>query len=915
MAGLSVRWAGMVLFSFTALLVLAGLYVRNVPLRSSLFDLLPPKDPLVQRYKEVEGFLSPTDFVVVLLRLVNPPPDKEERERILFSAAERLIRELRDPEIRRVSYRLGEEVVVPDELLLFYQLDQKSVARLREIADRFTALLPPGGLPPAPGKGKAVLADAFRGVREALESPKETGKGFDLRALSQRAQELQTYIQGALEAVGFLKKLPQVLELLDEAAGIIQEVLSRPPPKPQPLISPDRTRLLVQIWPRRPSYAGTSYCLKITSIVEEAVARAKLGELGVEAGITGSYVAVAQGDELIRQDLSRTTLISGIGVFVLLALALGSVWGMLASLVPLVFSSVFTVAWAKFSVGGFNLITVFLPALVLGLGVDYALHLVSRFLEERRGGRGFLEAVSVAVQSKGMASLGAALTTALAFSCLLPSRSRGMEEMGVIMSVGIFIAFLTTILMIPALLSLIRRLGRGRIDFRGIAFERRLEHPYWLLLSKRWAILFLTITLTLGVLYQASHVRFVFASQNLAPKTPAQRVAQEVIKLFSAEVSFSDDFLVFVPRGEDLAAVQARLAGNPAVKRIRSIRDLLPKEFLRGQTSFGEIPLAPLEGVIQVLGANIPRWEEAQNEGRKLAVVLSQWELFAALAGAERTAEALSSSIDGLLQLAELMGHYSPAELRGEWERLRNDYRVISRFLGKLSSLPPEPELLGKLAAVLPGDLRAYYRTPDGKYVIHVQLVPAYLKEQRLREFIHWLRQEKLDYFGFPEVNLALKHYMERDFYISTSLAGILILLVLFLNFRSFYLGLVAMVPLLVGYVWMLAGMRVMGIDFNFINIAISPLLIGLGVDSGIHICHRILEEGREPRRVAAGAASVAVPVISSAFTTMVVFGSLLFANTPGLRILGICALLGLGFSLLASLLFLPAALVKVERH
>ncbi len=914
MAGLSVRRAGMVLFFFTALLVLAGLYVRNVPLRSSLFDLLPPKDPLVQRYKEVEGFLSPTDFVVVLLRLVNPPPDKEERERILFSAAERLIQELRDPEIRRVSYRLGEEVVVPDELLLFYQLDQKSAARLREIADRFTALLPPGGLPSVPRERETVLADAFREVREALESTKETGEDLDLRTLSQQAQELETYIQGALEAVGFLERLPQVLELLDEAAGIIQEVLSRPPPKPQPLISPDRTRLLVQIWPRRPSYAGTAYCRRITSIVEEAVARARLGELGVEAGITGSYVAVAQGDELIRQDLSRTTLISGIGVFVLLALALGSVWGMLASLIPLVFSSVFTVAWAKFSVDGFNLITVFLPALVLGLGVDYALHLVSRFLEERREGRDFLEAVSVAVRSKGMASLGAALTTALAFSCLLPSRSRGMEEMGVIMSVGIIVSFFTTILMIPALLSLIRRLGWDRVDFRGIAYERRLEHPYWLLLSKRWAILFLTIALTLGVLYQASHVRFVFVSQNLAPRTPAQRVAQEAIKLFSSEISFSDDFLFFVPR-EELAKVQAELARNPAVKGVRSIRDLLPGELLRGRVSFQEIPLAPLEGAIRILGENIPRWEETQNEGRKLAVVLSQWELLSALAGAERTAEALSSSIDGLLQLVQDMARYSPEELRGEWERLRNDYRVISRFLERLSSLPPEPELLDELVAVLPGDLRAYYRTPDGKYVIHVQLVPTYLEEQRLREFIHWLKQEKLDYFGFPEVNLALKHYMERDFYISTSLAGILILLILFLNFRSFYLGLVAMVPLLVGYVWMLAGMRVMGIDFNFINIAISPLLIGLGVDSGIHICHRILEEGREPRRAAAGAASVAVPVVSSAFTTMVVFGSLLFANTPGLRILGICALLGLGFSLLASLLFLPAALVKVERH
>lgn len=49
--------------------------------------------------------------------------------------------------------------------------------------------------------------------------------------------------------------------------------------------------------------------------------------------------------------------------------------------------------------------------------------------------------------------------------------------------------------------------------------------------------------------------------------------------------------------------------------------------------------------------------------------------------------------------------------------------------------------------------------------------------------------------------------------------------------------------PLVLGYLWMLAGMRLLGFSFNFINITISPLLIGVGVDNGIHMLHRYLEE------------------------------------------------------------------------
>ena len=169
-------------------------------------------------------------------------------------------------------------------------------------------------------------------------------------------------------------------------------------------------------------------------------------------------------------------------------------------------------------------------------------------------------------------------------------------------------------------------------------------------------------------------------------------------------------------------------------------------------------------------------------------------------------------------------------------------------------------------------------------------------------------------YFGMPLVAKQLENYMKRDFFLSTGIAVVLILFVLWRSMGSWLKALLAASPLILGYVWMLGGMRLLHIDFNFLSIVISPLLIGIGVDNGIHILHRTMEERllRPEGHLERGLSTTAVSVLVTSMTTMLVFGSLLIARTPGLKMLGISALLGIGFSLVFSLVFLPAAL-RVE--
>jgi len=152
---------------------------------------------------------------------------------------------------------------------------------------------------------------------------------------------------------------------------------------------------------------------------------------------------------------------------------------------------------------------------------------------------------------------------------------------------------------------------------------------------------------------------------------------------------------------------------------------------------------------------------------------------------------------------------------------------------------------------------------------------------------------------------------MKRDFFLSTALAALLISFIVWWSFRTLSKTLLALSPVILGYVWMLGGMRLLGVSFNFINITISPLLIGLGIESGVVLLFRYQEEQEKDRHdamVRAGATTI-VAILASMFTTMLVFASLLLAHTPGLRFLGTCALLGIGFSLLITIFFVPAAI------
>ena len=138
-----------------------------------------------------------------------------------------------------------------------------------------------------------------------------------------------------------------------------------------------------------------------------------------------------------------------------------------------------------------------------------------------------------------------------------------------------------------------------------------------------------------------------------------------------------------------------------------------------------------------------------------------------------------------------------------------------------------------------------------------------------------------------------------------------LVLVLVLVSFRSFRWSVVALFPLTVGLVWMLGAMVLFGIKLTFYNLVVLPTVLGIGNDGGVHLTHRYQEEGRGSiRRILR---STGEHVTMGAVTNLIGFGGLLISSNPGLRSIGLLAVVGIGSTLAATLVFFPAALQIAE--
>jgi hopanoid biosynthesis associated RND transporter like protein HpnN len=800
----------------------------------------------------------------------------------------------------------------------------------REFADSFRAasdeflMLVDGESAAVAGRAAEALADRLRAQPELFERAIVVGGGafYDRNALLyQDVPELEAFVDRLASVQPFLAEIARdpslvgltgllrqaveaqregedlgmdlaaALDRVSAAAEAAREGRAAPDPWGDALIggemSEEARHRVVSAIARR-NYGQLLNAEPVVAAVQRAAAELELTpEHGVEVRLTGTEVLNYEELEVVANQ-GRWV---GIAAFVLfgvaVSFALRSPGVVLAQLAALVASLLWTNAFAAAAVGELNQVSVVFNVLIVGLGGELGIHFCLRYAELVGQGLPRAEALVETARSIGSSLVSSAGTTSIGFLVFLPTDYRGVAELGLISGGGVLLSLLATLTVLPAVLSLVEpprpRPARGWL--------LRLEHlPVRRASAIRWGALAVGI----GAALLAPRIHFDHNPIHLRdPASPAVKAFRDLVARSEVTPWAIDVVMPDLEKADALAGELERLA---PVKAAVTLSDFVPKQQEEKREILADAALflppvasreAPPDAAAQLAAlADLERELAATDAAEEPRLAASEARLAKALRAFREMARTGGSPEPALAQLRANAVGSLPDQL-GDLEQ----------------ALAPEEVTL----ANLPPELRDQMLAADGRARIQVFPRKDVFEGAALEEFMGTVAAAAPNVTG-PAVNLVgwgnvTSGAMEEA--LSVGLACMFAFL--FLLWRNLWDSLLAFFPLALAALVSVAIMVLLGMPFNFANVIVLPMLIGMGVDNGVHLVHR---HRTNPEEVDVLGTSTARAVFFSALTTVLCFGSLGFASHRGMAALGQMLTIGVAATLVCYVVVLPAVLV-----
>ncbi len=647
--------------------------------------------------------------------------------------------------------------------------------------------------------------------------------------------------------------------------------------------------------------------------VRDATDRLEMDPRAVRVRITGSEAFEHESIDAGLSDVPRLVIGALILVAIILIVALRSLRLLAASLGVLAAGLTGTAAFAAFAVGDLNMISVAFAILYVGLGVDYAIHFCLNYVEAREEKGAHLEALRLTAERAGVALFFSAMTTALCFYAFMVTDFTGVADLGKIGGTGMLISFVATVGLLPALLSLKPfRLPEPRSA--AAAVEAKSGSPggsplAWLdraVVTWRRPILLGAMILAIGSAVLVPRVRFDQDVINMSdPSTESVVTLRELLDDPNTAVRAVS---MVEPDSASAEAVAARLNEIEGVRGTITLDTFVPEE--------QEAKLALIAGVAADLGP--PPAHAVGRSGATRDAGAAHEDRVAAVERLRETAARLylegdSATSAAARQLLYLLDSWRialrswPAETRlsiaaGLEQSLVGTLPWVQSGLRKALSAGPVTR------RDLPASLRERWVAADGAE--RVQVLPAERLDTpgQIRDFVEQIQAEEPAITGMPVENVELGKVTVRAFRQAFGLALLataVSLLVLLGDPRSsaFVMASLVLATLFTG-----AAAAVWDISFNISNIITLPLLLGIGVDAGIHMVHRSRQatSGGSLLDTATGRA-----ILYSVLTTMAGFGNLTLASHRAISGMGALLMVGMTSVLVCTLIVLPALMAR----
>ncbi len=879
-----------ILLSTLVVLAVSFALLPGLQVSTSRQGLVAKDNPYQKRLHEfLNRFGDPTSPVFFVVS----GGDKYQRRQMVDRLATALSRE---PEFQdKVVSRLGPEHVA--EVLLLQSPTTAREIRALAPSNVDLATFIEGGLPSYAG----ALQERISNLASALQMRMLMGFGpmisptdveQILTSVDALARTMDSYLAGENPWKHMNMQTMQV-DMVDSAGYIAGQ---------------DNDYLLVSIFP---DFAGDEVhqqkpiIEKLRSIRND-VLRSSTEKSGIKVQLTGLPTLAVDELEIIKSGLSKSSLATGTGIFILFLLAFRSLRHSLFAGIPLVVGIISSLAFVRVFFGQLNLITSSFISVLLGLGIDFPVHLLARFNEARHNKHSVAESIRRSLANAGPGVLTGAITTILAFLTITTTEFTAFAELGIITAAGLVFMVAATFTMLPALIYPLES-KRDKIH------PRFPQVPQLVTVIKKAPKLVL-IASSLAAIYGAISIAQIQFNYRYFDFLPQNTESSQALRMLENDLVMGPTFAnLSASSVEEARDLTQKLRELPSVASVQTATDLLPPLDATLTTEikqfFKEFPTSPN---FSKISATPVAPEQLANVAEKTAKEVNRIkELFEMTGQPTETAE---KAIQGLLKLqtrlqtmqaaASPLIQVASEAIENIIQKAWNGAHAIAQ---RGTYLPSDvPEILKQRFVSQNNDAIALYIYPKGDI----------WDKQFASQFSSEIEQLAPEVSGFAITLHAHSTMILSGFKRATLIAIFLICLLLLYDFRKISDAFMALLPTCIGWLWMLAIMASWNIPFDVANIVVLPLVLGIGIDAGVHMVHRYRQSTH-----ANGVAQLSdliggtgAAVLLSSTTTIVGFAGLMLADYGGMKSLGLVMVLGISSCLVACLLVLPTILLLLRR-
>ncbi|MFC1504196.1 MMPL family transporter [Spirochaetota bacterium] len=872
------------------LFVLSIMAAKNIEFKTEMKDMLPEDNPMVKPYIEIDEHFAGGSLAYIIIE----GEDKSE----MIECAEYFVKELRKDEnirkkLRSINLKLDRSFVKKWGLMFSKAKD------IENTKDTFAKL---NMLPFI-----TSLNDSFEKTYTGDEAEEE---------ISTRKQEN--------EGAGSLKQMETFFtllrELLEKQGSAAERKIQGKKLAETFMYGQEYSFSLddkMLIFSMTPDFSGVDFdsCVEMQKKVKDIIKLTDEKYPSLDIVYTGDIMMQADEQDALGYDMAVPAIVAIIVILILFIFSFNQLRAIIFSLITLIFGIVYMYGFVGITIKEINMMTSMMAVLLIGLGIDYGIQVITNFTTFRADGLPPPEALTQTYIKAGMGTMLAAITTAIGFFVLAATGYKFFQQFGIVMGMGIMTCFIAMMFILPSLLLLFgkKNVERSKIPSINYSFLPAIAQYTN---KKKWRTLIIGAVVTVVFIVAALNIKFEYDLWKLEPPGMPSIIGYEKIMDTYGITPFTSMYIA---------------------RSIREARDITDK-------------LEEVNTVIEVnsIANFIPTKNEQRARLAKIRDIRNMPARFTAITYTALDMKKFMKEIQRLEYNIIEMGDLSVAGL-GEDNKIVNKRNSMIREIMGAEVGKPGAEVFQKLISLVKKNPALYAQrltqldshfaremnnTVKSMASISRQITIKDLPEDvsgglidksKTRYLVSivprdgiWDDIESMERFnksvakvspkitGFTQIGSS----MFAEIVPAAQRAAIYIFCAIFifmlLTFRSIKYSLFASAPLLIGMALMLGIYPVLGKKFNFMHIMVLPLVIGMGIDFGIHLTHRFTTE----QDVGRAYKFTGKAVFLSALTTMIGFGSLaLIGNFPSVQSMGEILFFGITACLLASLVILPALL------